>query len=101
MELSERLVQLLNERKWTYYKLSKITGLPLTTAESLVKGKVKSTSQENLLKIAGAFGITVSELLGEKEVDVSGDYIEVAKYAQDKKISPDILKQLIDLYSQK
>jgi transcriptional regulator with XRE-family HTH domain len=68
MELHDKINELLGERHWTYYKLSKISGLPMTTVRNIVSGRNKSTSHENLLRIAYAFDITLNELLGTEYV---------------------------------
>jgi len=103
MDLSERLQKLLKEMGWTYYKLAKKAGIPVSTVEHLVKDSHKTTSHENLEKIAEAFNITVSELIGEETpeiINLDGCYIEVAKIAQDKKIDPVKLIALIKLLSE-
>lgn len=102
MSITEKLNKLLDERNWTYYKLSKITGISRTTVENLVKGKRKSTSHENLLKFADAFNINISELLEEEfiavqEKQLGEDYIEVLKSAKEKGIDPQKLRDLIQL----
>lgn len=100
MNLSERINNLLKETGWTYYKLAKISGVARTTLENIVNGRGKTTSHENMQKIAAAFGITVSDLLDEKEPEVmnlENCYIEVAKEAQDKKIDPEKLFALIKI----
>jgi transcriptional regulator with XRE-family HTH domain len=103
MNLSERLSKLLNEFGWSYYKLAKIAGLPRSTVEHLVKGSHKTTSHENIQKIAAAFNITVTELIGEETpeiINLEDSYIEVAKEAQDKKIDPEKLRALIKLITE-
>lgn len=79
------------------YKLSKLSGVSQTSIHEIITGKVKNPSQDKLLRIAKVLDISVSELLGEEEIQLDGAYIEVAKIAQDKKIDPEKLKALIEL----
>jgi transcriptional regulator with XRE-family HTH domain len=98
MDLSERINELLKERKWTYYKLHKMSGVPKSTVEHIVKGTRKTTSHENIQKIADAFNLTVSDLLGETTPNLENCYVEVAKIAQDRKIDPARLLAIIELF---
>lgn len=67
MELGKRLDEFLKIKNLTVYKLSKITGIGLTTINDLIKGKIKDTTTEKALKIAKALDISLTELVGESE----------------------------------
>lgn len=74
--------------------------MPASTLANILNGRNKTTSNENVEKIAKAFNITVSELLGEKEPEILNleeVYIEIAKEAQNKKIDPEQLSALIKI----
>lgn len=102
MGLTEKLNELLQKKKWTYYKLSKISGVGMNTTRELVYGERKTTSHENLLRFASAFDINVSELLEGgftevKEKQLGDDYIDTMKLAKEKGIPADKLRDLIEL----
>ncbi len=67
MELGKRLNEFLKIKNLTVYKLSKITGIGITTINDLIKGKIKDTTTEKALKIAKALDISLTELVGESE----------------------------------
>lgn len=60
---SETIVQLLQSRNISAYRLSKDTGIPQSLL-SLYKNGEKMPSVENLRKIADYFGVSVDYLLG-------------------------------------
>lgn len=58
--MQKRIVELLNERQWTLYRLAKESGLSNSTVNNLMsRGSLPSI--ELTSKIARAFGLTLSE----------------------------------------
>ena len=62
-----RLKQLLNERGWSEYKLSKECGLSQSTLGNIFRRNTVPTVA-NLERIASAFGITLSQFFAEDEM---------------------------------
>lgn len=52
------------------YSLSEKSGIPAPTLNRLLNGKHKNPSVDNLLKIAKAYGINTSQLLGELPLQI-------------------------------
>lgn len=67
MDIHARLKQLLKDRGWTEYKLSKECGLAQSTIGNIFRRNV-SPSLDTLATICGAFGITLSQFFAEGEV---------------------------------
>ena len=67
MNIHARLKQLLKDRGWTEYKLSKECGLAQSTIGNIFRRNV-SPSLDTLATICGAFGITLSQFFAEGEV---------------------------------
>lgn len=65
MELSQafatRLIQLLNLKDWSSYKLSGKSAIPPSTISNIVLGKCKSCNLLTLLNICRGFGIEFTE----------------------------------------
>ncbi|PYG88462.1 helix-turn-helix protein [Ruminiclostridium sufflavum DSM 19573] len=95
--LSENLALHLKSRKISVYKFSKLSNVPQSTIRDILAGRSKSTSYENLAKMASALNLSMNELSGEEEVKLEGCYLEVAKIAQDKKIDPKKILDIINL----
>ena len=73
---------LVTEKKLTYYKLSKLTGIPKTTIHDISSGKsdLLNCNGKTLLSLAGALDVSIEELLHlEKEDDLRkyGIFIKV------------------------
>lgn len=79
MDTNERLRKLLDERGWTYYKLSKSSGLSESTVTNIFKRNTVP-SVPTLELICKGFGITLSQFFAD------GDMVE---------LTPD-LKQIFD-----
>lgn len=61
--ISDRVIQLLNERNWTAYKLSTESGLPTSTVSNIILGKCKSCNLITLVNICRGFRIELYEFL--------------------------------------
>ncbi len=59
--LSARIVQLLNERDWSFYRLAFESGVPTSTLSNLVLGKCKSCNFSTLLNLCRGFRVDLSE----------------------------------------
>lgn len=79
MDTTERLLQLLQERNWTHYELSKKSGLAQSTiANVFARNTVPSVA--TLEKICNAFQITLSQFFAESEdslVEITADQKEL------------------------
>ncbi len=82
MDTNERLRKILDERGWTYYKLSKSSGLSESTVTNIFKRNTVP-SIPTLEMICKGFGITLSQFFAD------GDMVE---------LTPD-LKQIFDGWS--
>ncbi len=82
MDTNERLRKILDERGWTYYKLSKRSGLSESTVTNIFKRNT-TPSVPTLELICKGFGITLSQFFAD------GDMVE---------LTPD-LKQIFDGWS--
>ncbi len=60
MKVTERIIELMQERGWTKYKLAKECGVYSTTVKSWFKDDY-SPSLDSLQNICNAFGITMAE----------------------------------------
>ena len=67
MDTNERLKQLLNERGWTEYRLSKVSGLSESTIANIFKRNT-IPSIVTLESICKAFGITLSQFFADGEM---------------------------------
>lgn len=70
MDTNERLNQLLKERGWTYYRLSKNSGLSESTITNIFKRNT-IPSIPTLELICKGFGITLSQFFAD------GDMVEL------------------------
>ena len=82
MDTNERLRKILNERGWTYYKLSKSSGLSESTVTNIFKRNTVP-SIPTLELICKGFGITLSQFFADGDMD---------------ELTPD-LKQIFDGWS--
>ncbi len=82
MDTNERLRKILDERGWTYYRLSKSSGLSESTVTNIFKRNTVP-SIPTLELICKGFGITLSQFFAD------GDMVE---------LTPD-LKQIFDGWS--
>ena len=67
MDVHERLMQLLKERRWTEYRLAKECGLSDSTIHNIYKRNT-SPSIPTLEIICHGFGITLSQFFAEGEM---------------------------------
>ena len=67
MNTHDRLEQLMEERGWSMYKLSKESGLSESTIRNLFKRNT-TPSIETLKIICKSFGITLSQFFAEGEM---------------------------------
>lgn len=70
MNTNERLKKILNERGWSYYKLSKASGLSESTVTNIFKRNTVP-SIPTLELICQGFGITLSQFFSD------GDMVEL------------------------
>jgi len=61
--IGQRVRQLRDERGWSQLHLAHLTGLALNTISRLEGGAVQDPPVSTLFSLAGAFEITVGELL--------------------------------------
>lgn len=61
--VSKRIDELLYERGWSLYKLSKESCLPMSTIKNLYNNHTKSPTLSIIFKLASAFGIDYLEFL--------------------------------------
>lgn len=61
--VAKRINELLFEKGWSLYKLSKDSCLPMSTIKNLYTGHTKSPTLSVIFKIANTFGITPLEFL--------------------------------------
>ena len=67
MDVHKRLRQLLNERGWTEYRLSKKCGLSVGTLDNIFRRNTMP-SITTLETICNGFGITLSQFFAEDEM---------------------------------
>lgn len=77
MDTHDRLKQLLNERGWTEYKLSKVCGLSESTVGNIFRRNTVP-SITTLEAICKGFGITLSQFFADKDmVELTPDMKEL------------------------
>ena len=64
--LSKRLKELRKQRGWTQQKLAEKTGLAFNTITKIEQKLAEHPNLKTLLKLAGAFKISLDELVGRK-----------------------------------
>lgn len=70
MDTKSRIKELMDERGWTIYELSKRSGLAQTTISNMWKRNTEPTIP-SLRQLCDAFGITLSQFFAE------GDMVEL------------------------
>lgn len=65
--IEKNIQRLIDEKGWTLYRLSKESGVSLTTLYSL-GAKKNGPSADALVSIADALAVTVDEIVREKAV---------------------------------
>lgn len=77
MDTNERLQKILDERGWTYYKLSKSSGLSESTVTNIFKRNT-IPSIPTLELICKGFGITLSQFFADGDmVELTPDLKEI------------------------
>lgn len=66
MDVMNRITQLMEERGWSSYKLTKQSGLAISTIANLYR-RHTTPSLETLQTLCDAFGITLSQFFAEDE----------------------------------
>lgn len=88
-----KLVKALENKKWSAYKLWKVSGVSQSVISDIINGKVKNPTVKTLSKIADALGVSVNEFFdgedcnsttNEKYIDKDIRRIERAR----KKMNP-------------
>lgn len=64
MDVKKRILELMDKRGWTKYRLAKETGIYITTINDWFSGKGYTPSRESIVSICEAMGITVAEFYG-------------------------------------
>ncbi|MCI2067992.1 MAG: helix-turn-helix transcriptional regulator [Bacilli bacterium] len=106
MDITEKIKVLMTERGWSVYQLSKESTLTASTLTNMFK-RHSQPSIKTVKSVAEAFGISVSELLGEGPVDENGKVlspIESQIISDYRKLDPEaksLFFSLLDLYTSK
>ena len=66
MDMIEHIKKLCKQRNWTYYRLAVESGIPHSSLNTMLN-KQKNPSMNNLIKICGAFDITLAEFFASME----------------------------------
>lgn len=64
MDVKGRILELMDKRGWSKYKLSKETGIYITTINDWFNEKQYTPSRDSIVSICEAMGITVAEFYG-------------------------------------
>ena len=80
MDTKNRIKELMDERGWTIYELSKRSGLAQTTISNMWKRNTEPTIP-SLRALCNGFGITLSQFFAEDEevLDLTKDQEELLK----------------------
>ncbi len=92
MSCTARIKELMNERGWTMYHLSVVSGIPQSTLSNLFI-RCNSPSVSTLEKICSAFGISLAEFF-TSEVGLTDDSLVLSLYHQ---LSPEARKAFVTL----
>ena len=80
MDATEKIKQLLAQRGWTAYRLSKNSGLAESTITNILKRNTVP-SIPTLEAICKGFGITISQFFADGEmIDITPDISELIQY---------------------
>lgn len=69
MDFAKRIEELRNERRWTFYRLSIKSGIPLPTILAFAENKDITLS--SIEKLCTAFGITLMEFFKDENIKMS------------------------------
>ena len=99
MDATERIKELLKQRGWTAYKLSKQSGLAESTVNNILKRNTVP-SVTTLESICGGFGMTMAQFFAEGElIEVTPDVSELVRYyavlsSEQKELARELLKKM-------
>ena len=99
MDATERIKELLKQRGWSAYKLSKQSGLAESTVNNILKRNTVP-SVTTLEAICGGFGMTIAQFFAEGEmIEVTSDVSELVRYYsvlsdEQKKLAIELLKKM-------
>ena len=99
MDATERIKELLKQRGWTAYKLSKQSGLAESTVNNILKRNTVP-SVTTLEAICGGFGMTMAQFFAEGElIEVTPDVSELVRYysvlsSDQKEVARELLKKM-------
>lgn len=99
MDATEKIKQLLTQRGWTAYRLSKNSGLAESTITNILKRNTVP-SIPTLEAICKGFGITISQFFADGEmIEITPDISELIQYytvlsADQKEIAKQLLKNM-------
>jgi len=102
--LGDNIRKIRKSKKISINKLSELSGVSLGYLSDLENNKVTNPTINTLDKLSEVLKVPLEFLVSDSEMDkvdvepeTQDDYIEVAKYAREKDISPEKLKTLIDI----
>ncbi len=61
--VGKRIIELMNEKQWSFYKVSKESCIPKSTLQNLFNNHTKSPTLTVIFRLADAFGMTYLEFL--------------------------------------
>ena len=64
MDVKQRILELMEKRGWSKYRLSKETGIYITTINDWFNEKQYTPSRDSIVSICEAMGITLAEFYG-------------------------------------
>lgn len=65
--LTDRIIELCNERGMTYYKLSYESTVPLSTVTNILNGKTNNPGVFTIMKICDGLDISLEEFFATEE----------------------------------
>ncbi len=98
MDALERVRQMMDERHWTEYRLSKETGLPLSTITNMFR-RQNAPTIPTLEMICRGFGITLSQFFAQQSnlVELTQEQLAMfQRWATLTKEQKALIAQLID-----
>ena len=69
--LLHRIDTLCKEKGLTYYKLSYISGVPLSTVVNIQKGKSKNPGILTIIKLCDGLGVSMKEFFDSQEFEAA------------------------------
>ena len=64
MDVKQRILELMEKRGWSKYRLAKETGIYITTVNDWFNEKQYTPSRDSIVSICEAMGITLAEFYG-------------------------------------